>query len=303
MRLHNLTYLSRTGLRNLFANKLMSLACIGSLTACFLLVGAAVWFAYALTGVLDRVGGEHELTVYLEEGLSGADIEALGRTLGETDNVRAAAFHSREENLAAMCDKLGETPESLLANPESDNPFLATYVVYLRDTGRYRETLDVMLSLRGVAAVRGSADTAQALGGLRQAGLTACGGIILILAAVSVMIVTNTIKMTLFTRRKEIGIMKYVGATDAFIRIPYVVEGVLIGLLAALAALGLLFVGYTQIAAHLPDWTDRLEWRMLLENAAITWRFWLALLVGFAAAGSAVGFVGGGLFVRKYLKV
>lgn len=296
----NFGYLWKAGARNVSRNKLMFFASVGSLTACFLLMGMAVMLGYMFRGVIRTVGSQHEMEAYLEETVT--DAQSINAGILAIDNVQGTTFASREDNLQKMCEKLGETPETLLASPE-DNPFLASFTVRIKDTAQYEQTLEAVSRLEGVAAVKGSPKTAGAIEGVRQAGAYAAGAVVVVLLAVSVLIVTNTIKMTVFARRKEINIMKYVGATNSFIRMPFLVEGLLIGVAASIAALALLLLCFTLLSGQGETWLAKLGIPLLSESFLLPWSFWRNLFGGYLVTGALIGFTGGGVFIRKYLKV
>ena len=202
---------------------------------------------------------------------------------------------------SGQMEKLGNSAY-LMDTLMEDNPLPATYYVKVKDLERLTETVEEIQRLDLVLDVNSPTDVAATLVGIKK-GVSLGGlGIVAILGAVSVLIVSNTIKLTVFSRRREISIMKYVGATDSFIRLPFLVEGVIIGLLSALLAFGLLWIAYYYLLDWMGNATSswiQLAYPNLIQFEDIAWR----MLGGFCGAGAAFGVAGSMFFVGKYLKV
>ncbi|MDL2233407.1 permease-like cell division protein FtsX [Ruminococcaceae bacterium OttesenSCG-928-L11] len=304
MRAHNFVFLLRQGTRNVFSNKLMSFASIGVLIACFLLIGSAVLFTLDINRMADYIGDQNEVVVFLEDDLSQEDIEVVDLEIRQMDNILERRFYTKEENLRLLSEKLGETPEDLLTDPEQDNPLVASYELRIKDPANFAETITLLEGIEGVLRVDGSAEVAKTLVAIRQTVFYAGTGIVVILVVVSVAIITNTIKLTVFSRRKEINIMKYVGATDGFIRFPFVVEGMLIGIVAAAVSFLILGLGYTYLLQYLWEhYQSDFILGFFLANAVEFKEIAVYVFGGFAGLGCVLGMISSGFFVRKYLRV
>ena len=300
MRLHNVAYLWKEGTKSVFTNKLMSFACIGVLVACLLLIGSAILFTLNVNSIANMVEEQNEVVIIMEEGLSDGDIELLGLKLTTHENILSARFVSREEALEQEKLKFGKDA-FLLDGIEADT-YPNIYILRIDDLSIMEYTVSELEDLDGVEKVYASTEVARILVGVKQAVYIAGAAIVLILVAVSVVIITNTIKLSVFSRRKEINIMKYVGATDSFIRMPFLVEGMIIGLLAALLAFLIIGGGYT----YLLQWAAENYGQSLgvfIGNAVSFESIALELLIGFTALGVFIGVAGSGAFVRRYLKV
>lgn len=301
MRLHNIGYLIKEGARNIFSNKLMSFACIGVLVACFLLIGGAVLLSLSVNNMVEYVENQNEIVAFLDDDVSATQASAIGRTLEEMDNIGEVIFVSKEEALEeekAQAEEYGDIFEGL----EDDNPLPDKYIIQIESIDALSGTIEAVEATDGVQKVLAQTDVARILAGVKKAVNYAGTAIVLILVLVSMIIITNTIKLTVFSRRKEINIMKYVGATDSFIRMPYLVEGMLIGLLAAILAFALLGGGYT----YLLSWANQhygSQLGIVLESAVTFGEAGVMLFVGFALIGVLIGMTGSMLFVRKYLRV
>jgi cell division transport system permease protein len=304
MRAHNFLFLFKQGTKNVLSNKLMSFASIGVLIACFLLIGAAVLFTIDVNEVAAYIGDQNEVVVYLDERLSDNDIDVVDLEIRGISNILEIKYSSKEDNLARLAEKLGEDPAVLLNNPDADNPLFASYQLRLADPAIFEDTIKTLSGIDGVYKVEGSSEVANTLVAIQQAVLWAGIGIVAILVVVSVVIITNTIKLTVFSRRKEINIMKYVGATDTFIRLPFLVEGMLIGLLAAAIAFFILGFGYTYLMNWLAEnYMNDFILGFFLANAIEFRDIALYMFGGFAALGCLLGVIASGFFVRKYLRV
>ena len=297
----SLGYLIGEGARNIHANRQMSVASIGVLVACMLLIGAAVLFSLNADAVMGYIESQNDVVVFVEDDATEAEAEGLGEVLKAVPNVASVRYISKEEALENQMEKLGQSAylmDSLL----EDNPLPATYYVKVRDLEQLSATVEELQELDLVLSVNSPADVASTLVGIKKAVNVGGTAIVAILGMVSVIIVSNTIKVTIFNRRREISIMKYVGATDAFIRLPFLVEGVIIGLCSALLSFGLLWVGYY----YLLDWMGGAasSWLQLAYQNLIPFEeIALWVLGGFAGAGVAFGIVGSLFFVGRYLKV
>lgn len=301
MRFHNITYLLKEGGRNIFSNKLMSFACIGVLVACFLLIGSAVLVSITINNLVTYVESQNEVVAILEEDTTEDDIDIIGLTLQNMDNVGRVTFQPKEEALELKKIQAAEYG-GIFEGLEDDNPLPDSYVIQVRELDVLDDTVREIRAVSGVEKVIAHTEVASILSSVKDTVNYAGSGVVLILIVVSIVIITNTIKLTVFSRRKEINIMKYVGATDSFIRMPFLVEGMLIGLLAAIFAFVILGVGYTYLVRWAGEnYSGQLG---ILFNSAVNFIdiAWFIFAL-FAAIGIFIGTIGSGAFVRKYLKV
>lgn len=301
MSLGSVKYLIGEGARNIRANRQMSIASIGVLVACMLLIGAAVLFSLNADAVMGYIESQNDVVVFVVDEADEEEAEGLGETLSAIENVSSVRYISRSEALEGQMERLGSSAYLMDALRE-DNPLPATYYVKVKDLALLADTVAKIQALDLVLDVNSPTDMAATMVGIKKAVNLGGTAIVAILGAVSVLIVSNTIKLTIFNRRREISIMKYVGATDSFIRLPFLVEGVIIGLCSALLAFGLLWVGYY----YLMDWMStatsswlQLAYQNLIRFEDIAYR----MLGGFCGAGAAFGVAGALFFVGRYLKV
>ena len=302
MRIHNFAYLFKQGAKNIFHNKLMSFACIGVLMACLLLIGSAVLFTLTVNKMAEDIENQNEIVVFLDVGLGLRDVEALDVTLRATPNILETEFIPKDKGLETEKMKMGEFGQLLAGLEGAENPLPDKYVLRIDDSSLIEETIRELGAIEGVDYVSASVEIAKILSGIKATVFYAGAVVVLILVVVSLVIITNTIKLTVFSRRREIYIMKYVGATDSFIRLPFLVEGMLIGLIAAALSFLILGFGYT----YMVQWAKEnyLQYFGLVLNNAVDFReIALHMLAGFSCIGVLIGVLASGIFVRKHLRV
>jgi cell division transport system permease protein len=294
-------YLFKQGLSNVWINRLMSLASIFILTACFILVGGAVLLGVNLTGVFKEIEDQNEMVVYLYDDISDTDRAMIQSTLEDLDGVASVRYVSKDEALEEQKAQLGEDA-SLLEGLESDNPLPASFRVKLSDLAKLSEVQSVAESLSGVESISAPTYIAETLTGLRRIFLILGGAIILVLLLASGVVISNTIKLTVNARRREIAIMKYVGATNSFIRLPFKVEGTVIGFIAAILSFFVLYGVYAGIQRLIGE--SSIPWLSSISGGIVSFSdLWYWFLIGFLAAGFIIGTLGSASSMRKYLRV
>lgn len=296
-------YLFKEGFKNVWVNRLMSFASIGTLMACMLLIGGSLLLSLNVNSVIGDMEKQNEAVVYTDDDITEEEIRQLDTQISMIDNVFDVMFISKDQLLQetkARTDELAQAMEGLPI--EEDNPLPNTFRLSLRDQSLAAETKTQLETLDNVAQVYIQLDLAETITSLKQA-ISVSGYVIVgILVVVSLVIIANTIKVTVFNRRKEINIMKCVGATNAFIRMPFFIEGFLIGLTSALIAFGLLWAGYDYLMGSISSsntgWIKTAYENMLPFKAVAVQMF-----AYFAAGGIGIGVFGSMFFVNKYLKV
>lgn len=295
-------YLVKEGARNIYANRLMSLASIGVLVACLLLIGAAALFSLNVNKAVGVMEAQNEVVVFLNDDIDDTAIAEIDKSLRANSNVFDVAFITREQGLTELLGTMGEDGV-LLEDFYDDNPLPNSYRIKIKDLSILQQTVDEVAAIYGVEKVNAQFEVASTLTGIKHGVYIGGSAIVLILATVSLIIIGNTIKITVFNRRKEINIMKFVGATDSFIRLPFFIEGLILGLLSASVAYFILWGAYSYAfnAAAVGDASTWLN--LLLSNMIRFDDVALQLFLGFVATGVVVGVGGSMVFVRKHLKV
>ncbi|MBQ9841928.1 MAG: permease-like cell division protein FtsX [Clostridia bacterium] len=289
MKLHVLQYLFKEGCRNTWQNRLMALASCGVLICCLLLTG----FSYLVFANVDRISQsayeQNVIAVYLKSECTAEDAADAGRAIRSLPNVDTADFISKDELLQKYADDVVE-----LYSGDS-NPLPDTFIVSMKDLTQFDQTLIDIQNVDGVEEVSFDAGTAEVLTRFRRIVLVFGGSVIVLLLAVSLFIIVNTIKLTVHNRRLEIYIMKSVGATDSFVRFPFVVEGVLVGFVAAVVGYGLTAALYNAMVNNIDFGNPMLE---LIPFGQV----WGPLLVYFLLGGVLVGIIGSVISMGKYLR-
>lgn len=295
-------YLAHQGLHSMVKNRLMSVASIGVLTVCLLITGVAGLFTLNVGSLMDYLGSQNETVVYLKEDLTEEGLAAVDSALRSISGLREVTYVSKEEVLERMKESMGDSAYLFDVFEGSENPFLANYRVVLDDVSDLPEIQPQLEAIEGVESVGAPMQLSQMFTSVHQGVSAVCVVLVAVLGFVSVVVISNTIRLTVFARRKEINIMKYVGATNGFIRLPFFVEGITVGLIAGLISTALVLGGYQLLliyAVKLPGF-----WGTLLGGTLLPLdKVWYLVLGGFLAFGMLIGSIGTASSIRKYLKV
>lgn len=303
MRFGSFTYLVKEGFKNVWFNRLMSLASIGVLTACLILIGGAALLSANVTAIVGVIEDQNEIVVFLEDELSSIKKNNIDETIKSMSGLLSINFISKDQALIDQQNKVNPEYSDIFDGLQGDqNPLPDSYRIKLDSLENLDAVIAQISSIDGVLQVSAPTELAKTITEIKRVINIAGLGIIILLIVVSVVIIANTIKITVFNRRKEIGIMKYVGATDSFIRLPFLVEGVLLGIISALLAFGILFAGYNYLLDALVS--NDISWFAMISQSLLPFNsIGLPLFAFFAIAGIATGTMGSLMFVRKYLKV
>ena len=301
MRFSSFTYLVGQGLHNLRANRLMTFASMGVLSVCMLLIGAASLLGVNVDAMVDYIGNQNETVVYMDLNASEEQLAAADAAIRSTDHVTGVTYVSPQDVLNIYSDMLKDYTnlQQAFAN---DNPFYPNYRVVVDSPDNIAPVRTQLMQIDGVYQVNAPLDMANMFVSLQKVVSYASYTVVLILAIVSIVVINNTIKITVFNRRKEIGIMKLVGATNGFIRFPFFVEGVASGLLSAAIASGVICGAYyalTRWYAENPSNLSQMLGGQLVPLADV----WYYIVVGFALLGFVLCGIGTATSIRKHLNV
>ena len=301
MKWSSFQYLTKQGLHNLRANRLMSLASIGVLTACLLLTGIAGLFSANVNSLVEYLGDQNETVVYLDQGLSDEELASVDQTLRRMPGLAAVTYVSQEEVLETYKGYMSEYAD-LFNDFEEDNPFHANYRVVLEDLNQLDEMIAQLEQIDGVYSVSAPTQLSSVFLTIQRAVTYAGWALVAVLALVSVVVISNTIRLTVFARRKEINIMKYVGATNGFIRWPFFVEGTSVGLISGLLAAGLVIGAYALVVNRIGAMSG--FWGPILGSCLLrVGQVWPVVLGAFLIFGVVIGSIGTATSIRKYLEV
>lgn len=288
-------YLLKEGVRNIWSNRTMSLASIGVLVSCLMMTGAAVLFSMNISTAMKSIEGNNSVKVYMQQGLPVLKSIKTGEQIQKLDNIKDCKFVSKDDAIEKVMGMLGEKDATLLAGMTGkDNPLPDAFQVSFKDLSKYKDTVAQIQKIDGVSSINDYSDVAKKLTSLDRLVTTGGFWIILLLSLVSLFIISNTIRVTMFSRRLEISIMKSVGATNWFVRVPFIVEGIIIGLVSgALGSLilDLLYVKLKQTLASIMFFSP-------IDIGPIRGTIFLSFIL----AGSLFGAMGGAISIGKYLK-
>ena len=343
MKLRSVTYLSKEGVKNLWANRLMTIASVGVLMACMVLIGLAVLISMNITRAIGTLEQQNVIMAYFNDknsvlyGNASDDYDAaLNNSSSETTSGDASSsadytgnkipdnaylIHNEEEALA-LCDELAKIDnvlnveyissdkglesikEGLLDGKEEyfefldddhGNPLSDAAKITLKDMSKFNETLKAIKNTKGIDSVQSQSDLADKINALKDGIGIAGVWIIAILLIISLVIVSNTIRVTMYSRKLEISIMKAVGATNSFVRLPFVVEGVAIGIISAAISTGILYFCYRVAMESIGNALGMMNTIQFIDVLPL-------IIAIFLAIGVLSGIVGSVIMISKYLK-
>ena len=295
MRLNNIGYLLKEGFKGIFLHGFMSFAAVCVTVACLVIVGSFSILAYNLDVMVEDLNQTSEILVYVDSDLSDVEARSIGTKINLLDNVLQATFISREEAL-----------EDFIADHDGDSAFSGVqasdlrhrYVVSLEDNLKMKQTDEQLKQLPGVAKTNAAYELAEGFTTLQSVLHVVSYAVIAVLLVVSLLIISNTVKLAMYDRKDEIAIMKMVGATNGFIRLPFVVEGFTLGMIGAAIAFALEWVMYDALVLKIEQ-VDTLRLFSFVPFDELL----VPMVIIFAAAGLFVGIVGSWTSIRKFMDV
>lgn len=302
MKWSSFKYLARQGLHNMINNRLMSFASVGVLTVCLIITGVAGLFTANMNSLMVYLRSQNEVVVYLDENLDETGLATVDSALRSISGLKEVTYVSKDEALDLMRDSMGDKADLFDVFEGEENPFLANYKVVLQDVGQMDEIVPQLESISGVVDVNVPTGLSDLVVNIHKAVTVISVGLVVVLGFVSIVVISNTIRLTVFARRKEINIMKYVGATNGFIRLPFFVEGIAVGLIAGLISSAIVLGGYQLLLIYSVDFPA--FWGSILNSVLLGMgQVWWQVLLAFLAFGSLIGSVGTATSIRKYLHV
>ena len=302
MKFSNFKYLVKQGCSNFKENRLMSIASIGVVVSCLIIVGVCGLLALNINSLANFLGSQNELVVYLYDDASQEKIDAIDSFIKQNQNIASYDFVSKEEALEEQMGYLGEYGSLLESYQGDENPLPASFRCKVKNLETIQQTSDELSRLDGVEMLSTPTELASVLITIKNAAFYGGIGVLAILVFVSIVVISNTIRLTVFARRKEIGIMKFVGATNGFIRLPFIVEGVIIGTIAAVVTFAILSGAYYFLLGYLT--AEATGWLAMVSSALIPYvEIWYYMLLVFIGFGWFIGGVGSAVSMKRYLKV
>lgn len=301
MKINTFFYSIQQGFKNIIRNSMFSLASMATMAACIFMFGIFYILVFNVNAMVQDAEESVAITVFFDEGLSEEQIKEIGKEVGKRTEVRDMVFVSAEEAWESFKEVYFEGNEEY-AEGFSENPLAnsANYAIYLKDISKQSTMVKYLESLEGVREVKQSQSVAETLTEFNKILSIVSGGIIMILLCVAIFLINNTITVGIAVRREEIAIMKLIGATDYLVRSPFIVEGIVIGLIGASAPLILLYVLYDKVVIYVAQKFAFVG--SLLEFVSPNILFQGLVPIGLAL-GVGIGFLGSIWTIRKHLKV
>ena len=296
MKIRSFRYLLGEGVKNIWSHRMMSVASAGVLMACMLMIGIMWAISLNMTNMVDLVEDQSVVLAFFDDDMTREDAQATTQKIAQMDNIKTCVFVSREEGLQRQKESMGKEYDALFDWVENENPLPDGCQLTLDNLEEFDQTILALRSVDGVQNVRQQRDLVNKLSAIRSMINVIGVCVIALLLIISLVIVSNTIKITMYTRRLEINIMKAVGATDGFIRTPFMIEGMLLGIIAGIGSTGILYLLY------------KLAETSLIKNFGAGnyivpfTSFVLPLLLSFVLIGGFIGSLGSVISIGKYLR-
>ena len=291
----NLRYLTHEGIKNIGINRLMSLASVAVLMSCLVMIGSAFMLFLNVDSLLKNIQAQNVIMVFADLDADDATVAQLKENIGKLDNIASIDFVPKEDAYKQVISSLGDNA-SILSGV--DDSFLPDgFKVTVSDMEFFTKTVNDIRGLPNVYSIQQNSDLAARLEKIRAAVSYISMGIVILLLIVAIFIIANTIKITMFSRKLEISIMKAVGATNSFIRWPFLVEGVTLGILAAILAWGILYGLYAFTGEALLT-----IFGVLGGSLVSFWDYAVYIGIAFVVVSIIAGGFGSIISIGKYLK-
>ena len=291
----SLKYLTHEGFRNVWVNRLMSLASVTVLMSCLIIMGAGIMIYFNINNVVDKVQSQNVVMVYVADDASEDETTQIGTSLKGISNVESCEFVPKEVAFQEQIQSMGG--DAALFEGFDEIPLPDAYKVTVKDLSQFENTVSQIKQINKVDSVRENSDLASKLLSLRHAVSIVSVGLVVMLFLVALFIISNTIRITMFSRKLEISIMKAVGATNWFIRWPFMIEGMILGTISGIVSLGVLW-GLYAVAEKVFAQTLSLIGFSLVPFS----EYWWQILLVFVAIGLFTGGFGSLVSMAKYLK-
>ncbi len=298
MKIRTFGYVIKQGVSSTFRNKWFTLASIATIASCLFLFSIVFSVIWNIRSIVKTAEEGVSVTVFFDEGISDERIAEIGNLInGHTAVARAVYISADEAWESFKAEYLGEYSDGFTENPLADSE---NYEIYLNDVSRQGELVQFLEGLDGVRRVNRSEVTANMLTGFNSLIAYVSLAIIAILLLVSIFLISNTVTIGISVRSEEIAIMKYVGATDFFVRSPFVIEGILIGIVGAMIPAGTVYLLYGKVISYIMERYDAIFSVLKLLPVNEVFQYLLPVCI---AVGVGIGFFGSYFTVRRHLRV
>ena len=292
--MNNAGYMLRQGIRNIAQHAFMAFASITTLASCLVIIGSFFFASMCLSATISKLEQSSDIRFFVDEALTDDEVTAIGKQIIQINGVLRTEYISRERGLEEFRETLGDDA-ALLDGFEEDNPLRDGYRVWIAGIESY-EAVDLQIrEMPGIASVHSNINVATTLINIKNVINTVCYAFIALLGAVSALIIANTVRITMTDRREEIAILKMIGARNSFIRLPFMIEGCILGLVGGALAMGAL----TLLIDALEGFLSGINFAVIISFGDLA----PAYTGVFLFAGLATGFIGSIFMIRKFLRV
>ena len=299
MKYNILGYLIGEGFSNVFKNKKSTGASLMIMCATMIIFGIFLILTQNINHFVKEVESAQGIQVYIKNEATEEQIKEIGENIKQLNGVNTAVYVSKEDALNQMKEKFGDKKD-LLAGYEENNIFPASYVVTLTDLNLSKEVQEQISQMENIKKITSKDETVTTLLNLANGIKIVTGIILILLVIISTFIIANTIKLTVHARRKEISIMKYVGATNGFIRWPFIVEGMIIGIAASAISIVIVGGAYSFLAEQLVN----SQFMQVINMSLVSFSdMFNSIIFVYMLLGIGIGAIGSIISMRKYLKV
>jgi cell division transport system permease protein len=294
-------YLFGQGVKNVWTNRIMTFASFCVILVSLLLVGSMMLFTANVNRFISGIESKNEVVVYLNDGVTDETVSQMETDIKKLDNVAEVVFYSKEQAFEDY-KKSMENAEEIFESIGDESPLPDAFKVRVKDISKMTSTIAQINKMQNIYKVSAPNDFADLLIGIKSTVGMISTAVIAALGIVCLVIISNATRASVFARRKEINIMKYVGATNTFIRIPFFVEGMVTGMLAGVAAAGLTWFGYEKFIEALSK--QMTLWKAFGIDEFIPFdSVAVKVVLGYVGAGALLGAIGTVISTRKHLKV
>lgn len=296
MKISTVKYYIIDALRSLKRNKTVSLASVATVAATLFILGVFLLIVFNVNAGIQELGSKLEVKIYLKDDLTISDKSAIERALNNVDGVSNIRFEDKSDALEKVKKQFGEESKDLVQGFEKENPFPNAYIVRVEKPEVVNNVVKAAEGLSGIDKIKDAREIVDKLIKIINTLKIIGFALFVILISVSLFLIGNTIKLTVYSRKKEIGIMKYVGATDWFIRWPFIIEGMILGMVGAMISTGILYYVYRMIFQKFAN--ALLGFTLMNPHFILSTTLWQFML-----GGLLIGAVGSINSIRKFLIV
>lgn len=301
MKISSMKYLFGQGVKNVWTNRIMTFASFCVILVSLLLVGSMMLFTANVNRFISGIESKNEVVVYLNDGVTDETVSQMENDIKKLDNVAEVVFYSKEQAFEDY-KKSMENAEEIFESIGDESPLPDAFKIRVKDISKMTSTIAQINKMQNIYKVSAPNDFADLLIGIKSTVGMISTAVIAALGIVCLVIISNATRASVFARRKEINIMKYVGATNMFIRIPFFVEGMVTGMLAGVAAAGLTWFGYEKFIEALSK--QMTLWKAFGIDEFIPFdSVAVKVVLGYVGAGALLGAIGTVISTRKHLKV